>query len=310
MESIEKIVNKLAEGSSKSINQLLGGLYTGRATAEDRQFYIDNYMSAEEKEIGKPLFEMNSEEQQKYKVMTYNNKQGNLQGYDCPKCKNRGDFLLIQDGYEVYKTCACWSIRNTIRRMEECGLGNLLSIYTFDKYECEKEWQQDTFNKAKAFVTSDKNWFCMLGESGAGKSHICTAISRELLKQGMDLKYMMWLDEVTILNQSISNDPNRYEELMKELKDAQVLYIDDFFKSDNDAKPSPADIKRANEIINYRYNKARMDRSKRWITILSSERTFEQLLEYDKALAGRIFEMTKPDNLIMLSGIEKNYRLK
>lgn len=302
--------NHTEEGEVKSVNEILGAIYTNRATAEDRQYYIDNYMSDEERQMGKPCFEMTAEEELQYKVLCYNNKQGELTGYDCPECKNRGDFMTVRDGYEVYKNCFCWNIRNTIKRMEESGLGNLLSLYTFDKYQCEEEWQKDTFNKAKAFVSSDKNWFSMLGQSGSGKSHICTAISRELLKKGMDLKYMMWLDEVTILNQSISNNPDRYEMLMKELKNVQVLYIDDFLKSDNETKPSAADIKRANEILNYRYNKARMDKTKRWITIISSERTFAQLLSYDQALAGRIAEMTKPDNLIVLEGEEKNYRLR
>lgn len=296
-------------GEPNSINRILTKIYTGRATEEEKQYYIDNYMSEEEKQIGKPLFNMNKEEEAMYKVLCYNNKQGDLTGYDCPKCKNKGDTMFLQDGYEIYKTCSCWTIRNTIKRMEECGLGNLLSLYTFDKYEQPEDWQKDTYKRAKDFVTSDKNWFCMLGESGSGKSHICTAISRELLKQGMDLKYMMWLDDSTALKQVIT-DAERYSQMISEYKNAQVLYIDDFFKSDNETPPSAADIKLANEILNYRYNKARMDKSKRWVTIISSERTLEQLLTYDKALAGRIYEMTKPNNLILLSGIDKNYRLR
>lgn len=306
MESINKIIGNLTTNNEpKSINRILTAIYTGRATDEDKQYYIDNYMSEEEKQIGKPLFEMTDEEEKRYKVLCYNNKQGELTGYDCPKCKNKGDTMFIQNGYETYRTCSCWTIRNTIRRMEECGLGNLLSIYTFEKYEQTEDWQKDTYEKARTFVTSDKNWFCMLGESGSGKSHICTAISRELLKQGMDLKYMMWIDDSTALKQAIT-DGDKYAQMIKEYKDAQALYIDDFFKND----PSPADIKLANEILNYRYNKARMDKSKRWVTMLSSERTLDQLLSYDKALAGRIFEMTKPNNIIMLSGLDKNYRLK
>lgn len=314
MEGIKDILTAQIEAhsdaDSRSLNQILGKIYKGIATDEDRQYYIDHYMTDEEKKIGKPYFEMNEREKKQYQVMCYNNQPGELDGYDCPKCKNRGDFLYINEqGYEVYTNCSCKKVRNTIRKMERSGLGNLLSLYTFDKYECTDEWQQNTFIRAKTFVASDRNWFCMLGQSGAGKSHICTAISRELLKQGMDLKYMMWLDDSTALKQAIT-DGEKYKEMIDEYKDVQVLYIDDFFKSDNETKPSPADIKLANEILNYRYNKARMDKSKRWITIISSERTLEQLLAYDQALAGRIVEMSKPDNLIMLEGIEKNYRLR
>jgi len=289
--------------------EIIQDMFFGKASEADKQYYKDNYMSIEEKEIGKPFFEMNNEEKKTFKVLCYNNETGNLQGYDCPKCKNRGDFMYYEGIYEMHKRCSCWAIRNTIKRMEECGLGNLLSLYTFEKYKCEEEWQQDICNKARAFVESDKKWFCMLGESGSGKSHICTAISRELLKKGMQLKYMMWIDDSNALKQCIT-DGERYGELMHELKNVQVLYIDDFFKSENSTKPSAADIKLANEILNYRYNKARMDTSKRYVTIISSERTLEQLLEYDTALGGRIVEMSKPDNLIMISGGDKNYRLK
>jgi DNA replication protein DnaC len=303
-------LNPTKEVEVKSKVEILKNIFTGKATEEERQLYRDNYMCDEEKQIGKPFFEMDEQEKKQYNVLTYNNSEGDLDKYNCPICKNRGDIMYInKDGYEVYQTCTCWNIRKTIKRMEDCGLGNLLSIYTFDKYKCDEQWQKDTYETAKAFVTSNYNWFCMLGQSGSGKSHICTAISRELLKQGMDLKYMMWIDDVTVLNQCV-NDGDKYGKLISEYKNAQVLYIDDFFKSENDTKPSPAEIKRANEILNYRYNKARMDKTKRWTTIISSERTLEQLLSYDQALAGRIVEMTKPNNLILLSGMEKNYRLR
>ena len=294
--------------NEKSINQILGAIYTGRATAEDKQYYIDNYMSEEEKKIGKPYFEMSKEEEQQYKVLCYNNKQGDLKGYDCPKCMNRGDFIAIKDGYETYINCSCMAIRKTIKRMEESGLGNLLSIYKFNTYECNKDWQKEIYDKAKTFIDSEKNWFCMLGESGSGKTHICTAISRELLKRGMGLKYMMWVDDSTILHQNKMN-AEIYNPMIEELKNIQVLYIDDLFKTKDNTDPTAADIKLAYEILNYRYNKARMDKSQRYITIISSEKTWSQLLSYDKATAGRIAEMTKPNNLIMISGEEKNYRL-
>lgn len=294
----------------QSLQDILRKICTNTATAEDEQYYLDNFMSEEEKIIGKPLFKMDSEETTRYKAMVYNNKQGSLEGYNCPKCKNRGDFAIAEDGYYSLRDCDCLSIRKTIRLMERSGLGNLLKIYTFDKFECKEDWQQYIFDKAKAFVNDDKSWFYIGGNSGSGKSHLCTAIVKELLKQGLQTKYMLWLDESVALKQLLT-DGEKYSRLMDEIKNAEVLYIDDFLKTGKNEEPTQADIKLAIEILNYRYNKARSDRSRRWKTILSSERSIGEILEYDEATGSRITEMTKPDYYLYIAKDKsKNYRLK
>lgn len=294
----------------QTLQQILRKIFTDTATAEDEQYYIDHYMSEEEKQVGKPLFRMNKEEELKYQVIMHNNKQGDLTGYDCSKCKNRGDYATDKNGYFALVNCDCLSIRKTIRLMEKSGLGNLLKIYSFDKFKCEEEWQQYIYDKAKAFVTDDKNWFYIGGNSGAGKSHLCTAIVRELLKRGLPTKYMLWLDESVALKQSVTSSES-YQELMNEIKNTQVLYIDDFLKTGKNEEPTQADIKLAMEILNYRYNKARSDKSKRWITIISSERSIGEILDYDEATGSRITEMTKPDYYLFIAKDKsKNYRLK
>lgn len=284
---------------------------TGTITPEEREYYIAHYMSEEEKEIGKPLFEMTSEEEARYKVLSYNNSAGTLAGYDCPVCHNKGDIMIIKHGYEYYRECECMKIRRAIERMKRSGLYNLLNVYTFNKYECAEDWQSDIFNKAKKYAAnSDGNkWFVFLGSSGIGKSHICTAISRELMLNNAELYFMPWLDESVELKQNIVSAPEEYRAKIEQLKTVEVLYIDDFFKSENNTPPTAADIKLANEILNYRYNKARMQKE-RYLTIISSERTIGQLMEYDKAIAGRIIEMSKPDYLITINDDNKNYRLR
>lgn len=293
----------------QTLNQILRKVFTHTLTAADEQYYIDHYMTAEEKQIGKPMFRMSNEEELTYKVLTYNNKVGDLQGYNCPKCNNKGD-IAINNGYFALVNCDCLSIRKTIRLMEQSGLGNLLKVYSFDKFECTEEWQQYIYDKAKAFVDDDKNWFYIGGNSGSGKSHLCTAIVKELLKKGYPTKYMLWLDESVALKQAIT-DAERYQDLMNEIKNAQVLYIDDFLKTGKNEDPTQADIKLAMEILNYRYNKARSDKSRRWITIISSERNISEIVELDEATGSRIAEMTKPDYYLFISKDKsKNYRMK
>lgn len=290
-----------------TIQQILRKFFTGNATEEDDKYYREHFMSVEEKQIGKPIYNMTPTEHLQFQALTYNNERGSLKGYDCPKCLNKGEIQIVQDGYLAVRQCSCMGIRKTIRRMEESGLGNLLELYSFDKYEQKTEWQKHIYNTAQTFLTdTDKNWFYIGGQKGSGKSMICTALTKEFLQQGMSAKYMLWVDESTELKQCIT-DIDLYNPKIREIKKAQCLYIDDLFKGG----VSKADIKLAFEILNYRYNKARSDRSKRYITIISSELSIDELLKYDEAIGSRIFEMTKPSNYLYINpDPNKNYRMQ
>lgn len=282
----------------------------GTATEEEYNYYKTNCMDKYEQQIGKPLFDMNDNEEKQYDILSYNDTVGDLFGYDCNICKNKGVVRSVVNNYITEARCVCWSVRNTLKRLEDSGLGGLLDIYNFDNYKTEKRWQKSIYEEAKRFIVDNNaKCFVMLGKTGCGKSHICTAISKELiLNKGMDLKYMVWIDESLELKQYLM-DGSQYSKRMEELKNTQVLYIDDLFKTKNDTPPSSADIRLAMEIINYRYNKARMDKSKRWITIVSTERTMDQLLEYDEAVAGRLNELAG-EYMFSITGEDKNYRLK
>ena len=131
-----------------------------------------------------------------------------------------------------------------------------------------------------------------------GKSHICTAICGELLKQGKEVRFMSWLTESVKLKQNVNN-AEIYEPLMEDYKNCEVLYIDDFFKNEN---ITSADLRIANEIINYR-----CVANKR--TIISSERLVKELIEIDQAIIGRIIEMSE-EYVTEIIGYEKNYRLR
>lgn len=92
----------------------------------------------------------------------------------------------------------------------------------------------------------------------------------------------MWREMAPKLK-ALVNERELYEAKMDKFKEADVLYIDDFFKGNITA----ADINLAFELLNSRYN----SRSK--ITIISTERTVEDLIEIDEALGSRIYERSK-----------------
>lgn len=206
--------------------------------------------------------------------------------------------------------CSCMNTRRNIKRMERSGLKNVIGRYKFDTYLTEEPWQESVKEKAQEFVKErleNKNaddWFFISGQSGSGKTHICTAICREFLLKGLSVKYMLWRDDSMRLKMN-TRDYAEYEKLMGELKNADALYIDDFFKcgyrEDGLQKPTAADVNLAFEILNYRYNNPQL------ITIISSESLIEDLLDVDEAVAGRIFERSKM-YCTGIHGSEKNYR--
>lgn len=281
------------------------------ATDDEREYYVDNLMSEFEKSIGKPFWEFTKDDEIDREVFEFNKAKGELGYMDCPRCNNKGFYAVNQDGHMVTLDCPCVQTRKTLRQLEKSGLGNMLEICTFDNFDCDSDWQKSIYNKAKAFVNSKTNWFYIGGQSGTGKTHLCTAITKELILQGRSAKYMLWLDESVKLKQCKANKPDEYERLIEEIKNVEVLYIDDFLKVGKNQEPTTADINLAMEILNYRYNIARESKNCKYITIISSERRIDEILDYDEATGSRIVEMTRPDYLIFVGGgDDKNYRLK
>ena len=251
---------------------------------------------------------------EKQKAEAYNASVGDLNekdGYDCPTCKNKGDMMEVEvrDGWPRprVRECKCMAMRYTIARMKRSGLQNIITECTFDKYEELDPWQTSVKQRAKAYAAAPSGWFFMGGQSGAGKSHLCTAICRSFLLRGERVQYMMWIDDAAHLK-GIVNEGAEYTREVERFKKAPILYIDDLFKVQNDQgqnrqKPTPADVRLAFEIINYRV-------VSKLPTIISSEFTLAELVDIDQAVAGRIAEMAGFNAINITQDIKKNYRLR
>ena len=210
-----------------------------------------------------------SEELAQEYVDKFNDKVGYLKGYDCPICKNKGQIAVLQEGEDRYKACTCMELR----RSHKSQLEILMDICRLDNYETNDEWQARVKRSAESFL-KEGDWYYIGGSTGAGKTHICTAILRELAKEKKCV-YMLWRDESVKLK-AIVNESNYGAEIEK-YTFAEVLYIDDFFKGG----VTQADINLAYEIINNRYNM-------KLKTIISSEKLWKSVLEIDEAIGSRI----------------------
>ncbi len=247
---------------------------------------------------------MSSDEMPAKRVERYNAMAGDLVGFDCPKCKNKGDYMYLRDGVIYIARCGCLKTRADIERLKNSGLHKLSEQKTFDSYTVLEPWQSALKNAVMDFLRNpDGAWFFMGGQPGAGKTHLCTALTHELIKRGKSAKYMLWRDDVTMLKGMV-NDGQAYRRLMDEYKLPDVLYIDDLFKMKRGERPTNGDINAAFEIINYRYND--MDK----ITIISTELSIGDILNIDQGLGSRIVERCGRCNQFIPSDNKKNYRLR
>lgn len=234
----------------------------------------------------------------KMRVEAYNSVQGKLEGYDCSECLNKGYIAKIIDGSEVMTECKCMKIRSTLNRIKQSGLEKQLKSCTFKNFQTDSEWQRKMKAAAAEFVKSDAIGFFIGGQSGCGKTHICTAIIGNFIKQGLSARYFVWREDSTILKAMVND--REYTERINEFKTADVLYIDDLFKQ-KDIKD--ADTKLAFELIDYR---ARQQLK----TIISTELDEDALVECDEGLASRIIQISRGFRMIIPRDRNKNYRLR
>lgn len=215
-------------------------------------------------------------------IQTFSLNNSALGGVDCPVCQNKGRIVSMKDGMIFVKECQCMEARRAKRRAKVSGLDSLLEEYTFKKFKTPNKEIENVRNKALEYLKfGDGKWFYVCGTPGAGKTHICTAICNQLISSGKKVKYVLWREMAQKLKAAIND--KEYEEIMNSLKKADVLYIDDFLKG----SISAADMNRAFEIINARYNLTK----KR--TIISTERDLVFIRNLDPAVADRIYQRSK-----------------
>lgn len=272
-----------------------------------RQYY-DRYMVETEG--------MSQKDRTQRKIDRYNAEVGTLNledGYNCKVCKNRGHIAEISERngvyYDTYPMCKCMDVRKSIYRLKRSGLEGVIREKTFKTFVVTQDWQCEMVDKAKRYISDGVqrgSWLYFGGAIGSGKTHLCTAVARELLHK-MPLYYIIWAEKINELKAFVTDD-GEYDRIIRPLKTIDVLYIDDLFKpakarDGSIDPPTPADIKHTFEVINYRYiNKLP--------TIISSEKYTDELLDIDDALGSRIIERSKGFCVSVERSRDKNYRLK
>lgn len=209
----------------------------------------------------------------------------------CPICGGTmwADMGELIEGYHFVTACRCHEVLACKQRMQESGLSRIMQEYSFDSFQTVKPFQQALARMCASYVqavlhadaSKPMPWLFLGGQSGSGKTHLCTAVVNKLLSEHVPCTYVSWMDESRKLKAAV-NDPE-FPELIKPMREAKVLYIDDLFKSKSKTPPTDADVKIAWEIINWRDVQG-------LATIISSEWTLAEIVSIDESLGGHIRE--------------------
>lgn len=239
-------------------------------------------------------------------IKSANSAMGNLHikdGYLCPECNNKGIVFRARGEELVSAKCKCLEIRKSLRVLKESGLSEAVEKKTFDNFTVEEKWQKNMKELCLRFLNQSCNRaFFIGGQCGCGKTHLCTAMCAHYIRAGKAMRYLVWPKEVKTLKALLNE--REYDQYISSFVNAEVLYIDDFFKQRQGSEPTSADVNIAFEILNARL----CDPCK--ITIISSELVFDKLLTYDEGTISRIAEMAGSFLLNISTDRNKNYRLK
>lgn len=152
--------------------------------------------------------------------------------YTCPLCSDTGFIDL--------KMCRCFKEALTLENIASSGMGRLIERQTFDSFDLS--WYADNpeaYRKAQLNVRIAKKFaadfgggcdnLLLLGNTGTGKTHISSAIAKEVITRGFDVLY----ESAQNIVSSFENDKfrsgysDRYEPRSDKYLECDLLIIDD-----------------------------------------------------------------------------------
>lgn len=226
----------------------------------------------------------------------------------CSKCNDTE--MIYNQETNTCTICECRQMKHYNKILENSGMNKGLRSIGFKEFDTEnkneiiKIAKQTCIEFTKNFkqIEQDKNNFiALLGQAGAGKTHLTMSIANNLMASNIPVRYFRFRDEIGDLKRCI-NDEINFTKLINPLRSVRVLLIDDLFKfSTRNGNINESELSIMHEILDYRYFNQKP-------TIISSELISEQLLDIDMAFGSRIIERCDK-RIIEFKGIELNYRL-
>jgi DNA replication protein DnaC len=219
--------------------------------------------------------------------------------------------LVGADGREACKRCECFKRHKAVRALKASGIAGAFQNRTLDNYIPKTPVQADALKRAKRFVEvwgkyDDKHMnFLLLGQNGAGKTHLSIGIANELIKKNVLVRYVTFHELMDTFAKAKGRD-KQIDTLVEQYKNADLLVIDDVFRTTirewNGSKSLlMSHIDAMFRIIDYRYFQEKG-------MVITSELTGDGLLDLDQAIAGRLLEYAR-GNIVEFKDPKLDYRI-
>ena len=223
---------------------------------------------------------------------------------DCAVCLGKGLHAYVRHTVGnvslAIEDCDCKRLISQADKLRLCGMPELVQRCGFDNYRIAAPWQAELCKTVRACADTEK-WLLLCGQSGSGKTHLAAALCRELLCRGKSVLCVSWPETVRRL---IAAGFER-ESLLQPLLNAQVLFVDDLFKSgaDQTRGVSRQELDIAFTVVEHR---SRLDKR----TLITTELLSRELERLSEGLFGRISQCCGSFICNIARARERNHRLK
>lgn len=190
--------------------------------------------------------------------------------------------------YPTMKHCSCVAGKLAKSNIAMTGIrAEVFDKKTFGAFKPKNADQEEMLRLAKKFAYGYKpgESFGLFGKSGIGKSHLCLAACRQIVKDtGCSMKYFDYRKEIQRLR-ALYFKSDEFDKELKEWTSCDLLYIDDLFKLGSVGKDLvQGEAQVMYQIINTRYLNGAS-------TVFSSEKPLGEIVTLDEAIGSRIAEM-------------------
>ena len=223
----------------------------------------------------------------------------------CDSClsghKNGRFHYIDKDGYSFMYVCpkryTCSKIDKYHSKRIECitkasRLPNYLLTRSIENFTISEWWQHNLMTTLSMWTYTDNKWVCLTGGPGTGKTHVCAALSVDLLNQGIEVFYTYYAELIEWVR--YHNEP-----YIEKAKNVSVLFLDDLYKGNTGFQ----EVKAIANIINYRY-------THNLVTLITTEKTPDELFEIDQATTGRIIDRCNGCWVDLPHDKESDYRIR
>jgi len=217
----------------------------------------------------------------------------------CELCGGKGYVLLdVPFGHPAFgRAVPCECTRGIIakrraeRLREQAGISDAeLRFWRFDTFKpemCQPPAIRPAMEAAKKrcmeFSEQPRGWLILSGAFGSGKTHLAYAIASEALAKGMAVFAATAPDLLDVLRAGYSDDNDDFERRFRDMRNAELLVIDDLGTEAAKAWPT----EKLYQIVNWRY-------ARRLPMVITTNVDLERRSrELDERIRSRLLEGTR-----------------